>query len=86
LGNSNKNFITKLFLEIEFEELYEYLQKNEIEILDINLNNTKILINLKFIHRDPFDRMIIAQAMSEQMILITKDENIQLYKEIQTLW
>lgn len=76
----------KLYLEIEFDELYYYLSANEIEILDIDFNHSKNLINLDFIHKDPFDRMIIAQAIDKKMTIITKDENIRLYKEIKTLW
>ena len=41
---------------------------------------------LPLIHRDPFDRMIIAQALTEDMILITKDSIIPQYEEVITLW
>ena len=33
-------------------------------------------------HRDPFDRMLIRQAISKDFILISKDENVALYKSI----
>lgn len=36
-------------------------------------------------HRDPFDRLLIAQALAEDLVLITKDEALAAY-EIQTLW
>jgi len=38
------------------------------------------------IHRDPFDRIIIAQAITEDMVLITKDNTIPQYKEVEILW
>ena len=41
---------------------------------------------LPLIHRDPFDRIIIAQAITEGMVLITKDSIIPQYKEVDTLW
>ncbi len=86
MGNRHEISLNKLFLEIEFDEIEDYLLKNEIEILNINFNHYQNLINLEFIHKDPFDRIIIAQTKSEELILITKDENIHLYKDINTLW
>jgi len=35
---------------------------------------------LELIHRDPFDRILIAQAIVEKMTIITKDDNIQKYR------
>jgi len=40
---------------------------------------------LPLIHRDPFDRLIIATAISENMTIITIDENIHKY-DISWLW
>jgi PIN domain nuclease of toxin-antitoxin system len=37
-------------------------------------------------HRDPFDRMLAAQAMVEGMTLVTADENLQGYAPVLTLW
>ena len=41
---------------------------------------------LPLIHRVPFDRIIIAQALIEEMILITKDSIIPHYEEVITVW
>ena len=38
-----------------------------------------------FLHRDPFDRIIIAEAIKEKMIVLTKDEMFQKYG-IEVLW
>ena len=40
---------------------------------------------MEFVHRDPFDRILVAQAIVENMTIITKDENIQKYS-IKTNW
>jgi PIN domain nuclease of toxin-antitoxin system len=37
-------------------------------------------------HKDPFDRMLAAQAMVEGFTLVTADENIQAYGPVATLW
>ena len=41
--------------------------------------------NLPLIHRDPFDRMLIAQAKEKNMTIITKDANFSKY-DIDILW
>ena len=38
------------------------------------------------LHEDPADRIIIATALSEGAVLITKDKRIQQYPHVQTLW
>jgi PIN domain nuclease of toxin-antitoxin system len=40
---------------------------------------------LPFIHRDPFDRIIIATAISEEVCLVTADKNIHLY-DVDWVW
>ncbi|MDR1135566.1 MAG: PIN domain-containing protein [Clostridiales Family XIII bacterium] len=43
------------------------------------------LIRLPFLHRDPFDRLLIATAVEEGMTLLSADENIHKY-DIQWTW
>ncbi|HEY1524849.1 MAG TPA: type II toxin-antitoxin system VapC family toxin [Candidatus Angelobacter sp.] len=44
------------------------------------------LFNLPQHHSDPFDRQIIAQALSEDIPVVTSDEKFKLYKGIQVIW
>lgn len=37
-------------------------------------------------HRDPFDRFLVAQAMTENLTLVTCDENIRAYRLVSVLW
>lgn len=37
-------------------------------------------------HRDPFDRMLIAQAINNELPVLTNDAKIKLYPQIQTIW
>ncbi len=78
--------LNKLQIDFDFKELENFLLENEIKILEISINQVEILSSLRFIHRDPFDRLIIAQCVAEKMVLLTKDENIKLYTEIETVW
>ena len=43
------------------------------------------LDTLPFLHRDPFDRLLIATAISEDMTILTKDDNIQQY-DVRWVW
>ena len=66
--------IGKLNLEQPFDEMFpEQLENNSIEILGITLDHLKAVCNLPFHHRDPFDRLIIAQAQVEQLPIISVD-------------
>ena len=40
---------------------------------------------LPFLHKDPFDRMLVAQAQAEDLIIVTCDDKIPLY-DVKTLW
>lgn len=53
--------------------------------LEIKKSHLKELSQLPFHHRDPFDRLILSQAMVEQMTLISKDQKFQEYK-VPILW
>jgi PIN domain nuclease of toxin-antitoxin system len=41
---------------------------------------------LPSIHNDPFDRLIISQAVTEGLSLVTKDEKIAKYEDINVIW
>lgn len=47
--------------------------------LPISLYHGQLAGSLPLLHRDPFDRMLIAQAQAEGLILLTSDNNIGLY-------
>ena len=71
-----KESIGKVSLPKDF---YTGIERAGFELLNMNLEHIVALGNLPVHHRDPFDRMLIAQALSEQMTLISKDEDIQKY-------
>lgn len=63
----------------------ELLEDNGIKIIPISAKHLFELECLPMFHRDPFDRIIISTAISEKMILISKDNNINSYS-VKTLW
>lgn len=78
--------IDKLELSESFETLIpEQLAENGIELLDISVEHTAHIISMPFHHRDPFDRLIAAQAQVEQMMLVSIDEVFDVYG-VERLW
>ena len=72
--------LRKLVLDRPFEKLFpEQLHFNCIEILDIAVDNLAKLTTLPFHHRDPFDRLIIAQALIEDLPIIGADAAFDAY-------
>jgi PIN domain nuclease of toxin-antitoxin system len=71
--------IGKLKLEIELDEIEAYLKKNKIVELDFGLDELKKIVTLPFHHRDPFDRLIISQAITNNLTIITDDPKFRLY-------
>ncbi len=70
----------KLVLDKPFEKLFpEQLHFNRIEILDITVDSLIKLTTLPFHHRDPFDRLIIAQALVEELPIIGIDAAFDAY-------
>jgi PIN domain nuclease of toxin-antitoxin system len=71
--------IGKLEFDGGINGFIEAIEDNGFSLLEVNIKHIKIVTELPFIHRDPFDRMFIAQAMTENMAIMTVDENILKY-------
>ena len=77
--------LDKLKINYPFREVFNQIEENGFEILPIMFGHTLQVSQLEFHHRDPFDRLLIAQAMSEGMTIISKDDNFHSYKT-EILW
>jgi len=77
--------LNKLELKSDFDKIIDFLAYNEIEILPITFEYIQMLNNLEFHHKDPFDRIIIAQGIAEQLTIITKDESFKKY-DVSVQW
>ena len=60
--------------------LPEVLVAERIEVLPVSLPHALAVGNLPLLHRDPFDRMLIAQALAEGLTLVTRDPRILEYE------
>jgi len=77
--------LKKLELKSDFNHIIDFLAANDIEILPISFQHLQKVIALEFHHRDPFDRLIIAQGLVENLTIITKDEHFPSYTDL-LLW
>ena len=77
--------IDKLTLDDGFDGFVDAIHKNEFALLEIEPAHIKETMSLPHIHRDPFDRMLIAQAKHDDMVIMTIDANIMKYR-IKTIW
>ncbi|MBE9014325.1 type II toxin-antitoxin system VapC family toxin [Pseudanabaenaceae cyanobacterium LEGE 13415] len=71
---SIKVSIGKLEIGMTFTELVQrQVYENAIELLEIRSNHLDALVQLPFHHKDPFDRLLIAQSLAESMPIVTRD-------------
>jgi PIN domain nuclease of toxin-antitoxin system len=71
-----KKSLGKLELPDEFDK---WLSKEEFEPLPLTDAHTRVVADLPWHHRDPFDRMLVAQAMVSGLTLLTSDERLTAY-------
>jgi PIN domain nuclease of toxin-antitoxin system len=68
-----KYHLGKLELEDSLEELFAFIVRNKINVIPIEFSHLLTILSLPHIHKDPFDRIIIAQSISENLTIISKD-------------
>jgi PIN domain nuclease of toxin-antitoxin system len=52
---------------------------NDIGLLSIEMAHTNLVVGLPYHHRDPFDRLLIAQAMAERIPIVSQDRLFDAY-------
>ncbi len=78
--------IGKLILKIPLHELIpSECNKNGIRLLEISCEHALKVSTLPFHHRDPFDRLIIVQAIKEHLKIISTDSSFDLYN-VTRIW
>jgi PIN domain nuclease of toxin-antitoxin system len=81
-----KHSIGRLQLAQPFHLLLpQQLALNDISLLGISLEHTAIVATLPFHHKDPFDRLIVAQSLAEQIPVISTDPALDAYG-VTRLW
>ncbi len=83
---SIKQSQNKLTLEKTASDyIEEKIRLDDFELLPIQLNHLRILSSFPFYHKNPFYRLLIAQAMQENIPILSKDMAFNAYP-IQRIW
>jgi PIN domain nuclease of toxin-antitoxin system len=81
-----KKSIGKLDLTSDWIERFDHeISLNQIQWLLIEQQHCQKITELALVHNDPFDRLLVAQALCEEMTILTVDANIVRYP-VPTLW
>lgn len=81
-----KMSLGKLEVERPFDELIPHqLELNDIDVLAIEIAHLKKVAAMPFHHRDPFDRLIVAQGLVEQIPVVSIDTKFDDYG-VERLW
>lgn len=73
-------------LRFSTADLRQALEDLDIRILAYRADHAFALFELPIHHKDPFDRQIIAQALSEEIPVVTPDEKFGLYRGLRIIW
>ena len=65
--------------------LEEEMAMNEIKWLPIRPRHINAIVKMPWIHRDPFDRLLVAQCQTEELAFMTADVKLSAY-EIDVVW
>jgi len=68
------------------DAMHDTLQDIGARLLSFSANHAFQMFGLPLHHRDPFDRQIIAQALAEQIPVVTPDHHFRAYPGLRVLW
>lgn len=80
-----KTSLGKLALLKPLQQIIQEVEASEALIIGFSSKQTLLIERMPLIHRDPFDRMLIAQAMSEDLTIVTRDAHFEGYG-VPVLW
>jgi PIN domain nuclease of toxin-antitoxin system len=74
-----KHSLGRLDLNTDLKRIFQIIENSGFELLPITVAQILINAGLKYHHSDPFDRIIIAQAICENLQIVSKDEQFVNY-------
>lgn len=69
-------------LEVNIDQMIEAIGKSGFVELPITAHHASAISRLSNIHRDPFDRLLIAQAIHEPLTFLTADAGLRSYSDL----
>lgn len=76
----------RLYLDLSVSRIAEECEREGIQILAITPADCERVEQLPHIHEDPFDRIILSQAMGRGLALVTRDERMWKNAGVETVW
>ncbi len=73
-------------LKLSADTTRQSMQDLDIRIMSYTIEHALRLFEVPLHHCDPFDRQIIAQALSEKIPVVTPDEKFGLYSGVKIIW
>ena len=64
----------------------EWIGRGAAEALPVEWCHSRRLVDLPFVHRDPFDRMLVVQAMTERLTIVGGDSCFGQYPGVDVFW
>jgi PIN domain nuclease of toxin-antitoxin system len=80
-----KMSLKKLKCDKNINEIEGYILSKDFQLLDISFSHLITLSNLEHHHGDPFDRLLISQAISENLSIISADKHFEVYP-VNVIW
>ena len=80
-----KTSIGKLDINLTYQDVLLAIDNNAFKIISISETDIAHIISLPFHHRDPFDRLIIAQSQIHSFPIVTTDPYFKSY-EVELIW
>lgn len=81
-----KHSLGKLSIQGSFEETFPHqLEINSIDVLGLEMEHVRQVTSLPYHHRDPFDRILAAQALVEKIPVVSRDPALDAYG-IRRIW
>lgn len=71
--------LNKLDMRISIHDLKQLIWENGLDVLPITIEQTLFVSQLPFYHKDPFDRLLVAQAKIENLVIVSRDDALKLY-------
>ncbi len=69
----------RLTLNLPLRAIITQQQANGLQVLPVTLDHVLALETLPAVHKDPFDRLLVAQAIAEGVVLFSSDETLRSY-------
>ncbi|HEY7289173.1 MAG TPA: type II toxin-antitoxin system VapC family toxin [Vicinamibacterales bacterium] len=73
-------------LEPPLHWFHGLVERYELREVALDANVACAAAALPLLHRDPFDRVLVALAQAHGLTILTSDENIRKYPSVRTLW